>query len=520
MTRISAARATAVSLLTLSLAVTLAAQSPDAPSTAGTTQSAVATSPTSDQADQPSVSSLQTSEAPAPSPSASKVRIVRLSEIKGAVLMDRANGGGMEQAVANLPVVENSRIQTATGAAEIEFEDNSTLRVGPNSIVEFPKLERLPGGTTVSSVRLVKGMAYVSLLKTPGNEFNLLFGEQNLRLPAASHIRLQLDDKQARLAVLDGGVHIETGSGVLDVPKKRTVTFSLTDASQPEVAKEVSSDPFDEWDRTAVSYHSRVAAMSAFGNSPYSYGMNDMAYYGNFFNAGGCGMMWRPYFASAAWDPYANGAWAWYSGAGYSWVSPYPWGWMPYHYGAWSYCDGTGWGWMPGGDWMGLNNYNNNYVALNTFGGLRNPIHRPVAPVHPPMHGQPGIVGVSNKPIIHSGMTANGEFLFRKDSAGMGVPREGLGKLDRYSRNTMERGVASTPAYIQEPSSAGGRSHPTSGAIGVSSIHRGSVASGGGGFSGGNPNSGSRASGPSTSSISSGSHGGGGSSGGGGGSHH
>ncbi len=188
-------------------------------------------------------------------PGASKVRIVRLSEVKGGVQIDRNNGRGLEKAITNLPIVEKNRVETGNGVAEIEFEDNSTLRVAPDSVVVFPTLERMPGGTTVSSVQLVKGMAYVSLMKTAGNEFNLLFGDQNLRLPSGSHVRLDLGDTQAKLAVLDAGVHIESPSGVMDVPRKRTVTFALADSSQPVVAKEVASNSFDEWDHKAVDYH-------------------------------------------------------------------------------------------------------------------------------------------------------------------------------------------------------------------------------------------------------------------------
>ena len=65
----------------------------------------------------------------------------------------------------------------------------------------------------MSSVRLVKGMAYVSMLKTKGNEFNVLFGQQKLQLPPSSHIRLQVDGTQATLAVLDGTVNIDGPEG-------------------------------------------------------------------------------------------------------------------------------------------------------------------------------------------------------------------------------------------------------------------------------------------------------------------
>ena len=71
-----------------------------------------------------------------------------------------------------------------------------------------------------------------------------------------------------------------------------------------------------------------------------AYGSSDLNYYGSFSNTG-CGSMWRPYFASAAWSPYDNGMWAYYPSVGYSWVSPYPWGWIPFHSGNWVNCGGA-----------------------------------------------------------------------------------------------------------------------------------------------------------------------------------
>ncbi|MGA7341371.1 MAG: FecR family protein [Terracidiphilus sp.] len=399
--------------------------------------------------------------------SISKVRIVRLSQVKGAVGLDRDTGRGLEPAIANLPIVENSRLQTGNGVAEVEFEDNSSLRLAPDSIVEFPALERLANGATVSSVHLVKGMAYISLMKTPGNEFSLLFGQQNLRLPAASHVRLQVDGTEARLAVLDGAVRIDDPAGAIDVSRKKTVTFAMLDSSRPAVANQVAADPLDAWDHNAVDYHARSASMSALNGSPYNYGLNDMMYYGDFANMGGCGFMWRPYFASAAWDPYANGAWAWYGNTGYSWVSPYPWGWTPYHYGAWSYCGGAGWGWMPGGSWMGLNN-------AGTIAATNAPGSRPIAPTHPPLRGEPTMTAVNLRPLVQSDIASSSSFVFRKDSAGLGVPRDELGKLQKFSQRTLERGTASTPIFVDAPASLGANGRPTMAAGAAESIHRGS----------------------------------------------
>ena len=72
-----------------------------------------------------------------PDAGASKIRVVRLSESKGAVLMDRAIGRGFEHAMANMPIVEGSSLRTDQGVAEVEFEDNSSLRRRRTLLLSF-----------------------------------------------------------------------------------------------------------------------------------------------------------------------------------------------------------------------------------------------------------------------------------------------------------------------------------------------------------------------------------------------
>jgi hypothetical protein len=382
----------------------------------------------------------------------SQVRIVRVSEIHGEVQLDRGDGHGFEPTVANMPVVQADRLRTADGVAEVEFEDNSTLRVGPDSEVQFLQLGRTAAGGTVSTVKLVRGTAYVSLVKTDGkvaNQFNLGFGDRMVALQPDTHVRLEMGDPvsnstanpEAKLAVLSGTVHVDEPNGAVDISRKKTATFALTDNSEVAVNKNVAADPLDAWDKQAVQYHERAVSMSRFGGVPYSYGLADMMYYGRFADEGGCGMMWRPYFTSAAWSPYASGVWANYAGTGYTWVSPYPWGWTPYHYGDWSYCPGTGWGWQPSGSWHGLNNM----PVKRIKGGPRLPVVPP-----PPPHGAktPSLLGYNLRALVSSGVQNSGSFVFRKDSAGLGIPRNELGNLKGFSERADQRGVAATPVYM------------------------------------------------------------------------
>ena len=94
------------------------------------------------------------------------MKVVRLSDVRGTVMMDRKTGQGMEGTIQNMPIVEGVRVQTTAGDAEIEFEDGSTVRITPNTLIEFPQLVRRESGATASTVKLVQGTMYVNLMNT------------------------------------------------------------------------------------------------------------------------------------------------------------------------------------------------------------------------------------------------------------------------------------------------------------------------------------------------------------------
>jgi FecR protein len=407
-----------------------------------------------DQTGDKTEASASTVSQPAPN-GISGVRIVRLSQVNGEVQLDRKTDRGFEVAFANLPIVQNQRLQTHEGLAEVEFEDNTTLRITPNTLVEFPALQRSASGSTITSVKILSGSLYVSMANTKGNQFSITTGNDTIVLAPSSHIRLDVGTPKSKLAVFKGSVQVTNTSGTTIVDKKKALTFDATAQAPPVMVGSGEPGPFDNWDKNSADYHNLRSVPAAYGGGSSFYGINDLNYYGSFTNVGGCGSMWRPYLASAAWDPFANGVWAWYPGAGYSWVSPYPWGWTPFHSGSWSYCSGGGWGWHPGGQWNGLQNQP---MALNTTKCATCP-----KPPHPPVAGRSTLVVVETKPLAVSRLSSPDTFVFRKDSAGLGVPRESLGKLNKISAGVVQHGSVSTPvvsnpvvsnAYTNNPSVA------------------------------------------------------------------
>src|SRR5580698_6843197 len=82
-----------------------------------------------------------------PAAADSQARIVRLSDVQGTVQINKNTGLGFERAFLNLPITQGAQLRTRdNGRAEIEFEDGSTIRLTPNTTVEFSTLGLNDGG--------------------------------------------------------------------------------------------------------------------------------------------------------------------------------------------------------------------------------------------------------------------------------------------------------------------------------------------------------------------------------------
>lgn len=285
----------------------------------------------------------------------SDARIVRLSYLSGDVELDRRDGRGYESGFLNMPVTESMRIWArGDGFAEIELEDGSTLRLTPDTRVEFLEMRRHSTGRTITMVEFQEGTAYLDL-KGGEDEFRLVFGRsQEVRIERSASFRITIDRSSLDLAVTKGKVEIITPGGSVDVRKGETISFNVDSPSRYVLVDEVREARYDDWDRDRENERERYwARRERDVRYPYNYGVADLHYYGTYIHVPGYGYVWRPLYVSSAWSPFQDGAWVWYSGYGYVWVSSYPWGWVPYRYGTWVYLNSHGWCWQPSsGSWQ------------------------------------------------------------------------------------------------------------------------------------------------------------------------
>lgn len=379
----------------------------------------------------------------------SQARIVRLSDVQGSVQIDKNTGMGFENAFLNLPITQGAQVRTHDrGRAEIEFEDGSTLRLTPNTTVEFSTLGLSDSGKRISVINLIEGMAYVNWLGK--DEVTLNFSREKISLDRAAHFRVETSTETAHVAVFKGAVDVEGAAGKVVVEKKKTAAFDAADNDKYTLANNIEEAPLDSWDKEASTYHQQYAKNNS---SPYGYGMSDLNYYGAYSNVPGYGMMWQPYFTGIGWDPFMNGAWSWYPGYGYMFASAYPWGWMPYRYGNWMFIPGNGWMWQPGG-W-------NSWLTVPRYAG-RLPVN--FHPLVVPVAGTVKTVVVGR-----AGTSAlpPSRLVVNAGSAGMGIPRGSLGNLSHMNHQVAKTGfveVRSAPQFSTSSArTSGGSSGRASG---------------------------------------------------------
>lgn len=382
----------------------------------------------------------------------SQARIVRLSDVQGSVQINKNTGMGFESAFLNLPITQGTQIRTHDrGRAEVEFEDGSTLRLTPNTTVEFSTLGLNDAGKRISVVNLVEGMAYVNWIGK--DNFSLNFSREKISLDQAAHFRIDTTLQVASLAVFKGDVDVEGPTGKVTVEKKKTATFDTAADDKYTLANNVQDAPLDAWDKEASTYHEQYARNNS---SPYGYGASDMNYYGSYSSVPGYGMMWQPFFTGIGWDPFMDGAWSWYPGSGYMFASAYPWGWTPYHYGSWMFVPGMGWMWQPGGfnNWMGV---------PRVAGTLPAGFHPLAAPVTGTVKTIALGKGGAGSPFATSSLRVSA------GSAGMGIARGSVSNLSHLNHQVAKAGFVevhpASPFGTNSSRSSGFGSRRSSGAM-------------------------------------------------------
>jgi hypothetical protein len=350
----------------------------------------------------------------------SHARIVRLSYIDGDIELDKADGHGFTTAYLNMPIAYQSKLWARDGEAEVEFEDGSSIRLTPDTIVAFTDLSLDADGRRNTLVTLQQGTAYFDIRHRDPDTFELQFSHERVQLIKSARFRVDAEKGSLELATLKGEVQVSNGPGTEVVVKTgESIRLDDDDPGRYYLSKGIDAETYDGWDNERAGSHDQ--AVSAAADSGYNgvvYGLSDLTSYGNYFYAPGYGYMWRPNSMPLGWDPFGDGYWISYPGYGYTFVSGYPWGWAPYRYGSWQFVNGYGWCWAPGSNW---NSWNTAPVFVSAPPHFR--------PPERPRHGSPVLVvshGVATPAPAHQMIVDNDSLDSRRPHSSKIVTQDGV----------------------------------------------------------------------------------------------
>src|ERR1035441_4870926 len=143
----------------------------------------------------------------------SHVRIVRLSYQDGKVQMSRGPGQGLERAILNSPIVEGSSVVTGTdGLAEVEFENNSAVRLGEATDVKFRQLLINDAGELINEVELVRGTMYFDTRFGKNNVYRVIAAGKTFVVPRKSQVRFMMNGDLVEVSVLGGEAQLQNNA--------------------------------------------------------------------------------------------------------------------------------------------------------------------------------------------------------------------------------------------------------------------------------------------------------------------
>jgi hypothetical protein len=278
--------------------------------------------------------------------SAGQARYARVGDFDGAVQVQLQAADDWQAARRNLPLRELSWLRTeGPSRLEVELDEGSILRLGPDSLAELSDYTRLSTGQRITLISLDHGVAYFTGAAEGKDALMVAVPGAQVTIRQGARLRVEARDPWSLVAAEDGVARFSSPSAEFDLHAGQMVKLDPGRPARFFINREIPPLDTDRWsderDKVLLSTTSGAHAPGL------RYGLADLDASGVWIQSGDFGTVWKPKTATG-WAPFRNGKWIWYDGLGYTWISGDPWGWLPYHYGRWMQQEGTGWVWAPG----------------------------------------------------------------------------------------------------------------------------------------------------------------------------
>ena len=275
---------------------------------------------------------------------AAQARYARLGEFEGKVEVQIQAADSWVPAERNLPLPESSWLRTAASSRlEIELDDGSGWRLGPNSQGEISDYSRLSTGQRVTLLSLDHGLGYFTGQSEGKDALTLVVPGAQVTMGRFARVRIEAQDSWSQVSVIQGIVRFSSPAAEIELREGQTARVEPANPSRFFLDRDVPSMDLDQW---SADRDKAQAATTSGAHVRQRYGLQDLDAAGVWIQTADLGAVWK-LKNQDGWTPFQNGRWRWYGTLGYTWVSDDPWGWLPYHYGRWTRRDNLGWVWAP-----------------------------------------------------------------------------------------------------------------------------------------------------------------------------
>lgn len=275
---------------------------------------------------------------------AGQARYARLGEFEGQVEVQLQAADPWMPAERNLPLPEAAWIRTGPASrVEIELDDGSVWRLGPDSQGELSDYSQLSTGQRITALSLDRGLAYFTGQPRDKDALTLTVPGAQVIYFRRARVRLEAADTWSRISVLEGAARFSSPAAEIDITQGATTRVDPDKPDRFFLNREVLAMELDRW---SSDRDKAMAANTSNTHVVERYGLVDLDNAGEWISTDAYGTVWKPK-TPEGWVPYQKGRWRWYDALGYCWVSDDTWGWLPYHYGRWARSGELGWVWAP-----------------------------------------------------------------------------------------------------------------------------------------------------------------------------
>src|SRR3954453_8058962 len=223
---------------------------------------------------------------------AGPARYARLGEFTGTVEVQVRAAEPWIAAERNLPLPESAWVRTGEGArVEVELDEGSMVRLGPNTQVGLADYSRLSTGQRVTLLSLDRGLAYVTGQPEGRDALAVAVPGAQVTFTRGGRVRLEVEEQWSQIAVLRGAARFSSAAADLELREGQTTRVEPANAARFFFYREVLPLEIDKW--SGERDDARMASTSA-AHIVQRYVLADLDGAGEWIVTQDLGVVWRP----------------------------------------------------------------------------------------------------------------------------------------------------------------------------------------------------------------------------------